>query len=108
MRCPARLFGARPAACCAHDSVTPVTDLPGAGPSGGPRYDRGRNPTGFEDVETGIGEAPADEPQAQQRQWRIGRAAVALTVATVMAGTLAAGASALTSTAQAPTRPAAK
>ena len=65
-------------------------------------------PNRFDDVETRIVEEPASEPRAPRRQRRLGHAAVALTAAAVLAGTLAAGASALTSTAQAPTRPAAK
>jgi hypothetical protein len=65
-------------------------------------------PNRFDDVEIRIVEEPAGEPPAPRRQRRLGRVAVALTVAAVTAGTLAAGASALTSTAQAPTRPAVK
>jgi hypothetical protein len=61
----------------------------------------------FDDVESRIVEEPAARP-VSRRQWRLGHAAIALTAAAVLAGSLAAGASALTSTADAPTRPAAK
>src|SRR4051794_8250327 len=72
-----------------------------------PRYDPGMEPNRFDDVEIRIVEEPT--PPAPRRQpRRLGHAAAALTAAAVVAGTLAAGASALTSTAQAPTRPAAK
>ena len=57
----------------------------------------------FDDVETRIVDEPAPAARVR-RQWRLGHAAVALTAAAVLTGTLAASATALTSTAQAPTR----
>ena len=58
----------------------------------------------FDDVETRIVEEP-DAPRPPRRpQRRIGHAAIALVAAVALTGSLAAGASALTSTAQAPTR----
>jgi hypothetical protein len=48
-------------------------------------------------------EEPAPPARARQQR-RLGHAALALTAAAVLAGSLAAGASALTSTADAPTR----
>ncbi len=59
----------------------------------------------FDDVETRIVEEP-DAPARTPRRHRLGHAALAVTAAVALAGSLAAGASALTSTAQAPTRPA--
>jgi hypothetical protein len=57
----------------------------------------------FDDVETRIVEEPS-EPAPRPRQRRLGPAAVALVASAALMGSLAAGASALTSTAQAPTR----
>jgi hypothetical protein len=64
-------------------------------------------PHRFDDVESRIVEEPAP-PAPRRHQRRLGHAAIVLTAAAVLTGTLAAGASALTSTAQAPTREAAK
>ena len=64
-------------------------------------------PNRFDDVETRIVEEPV-EPRAPRRSWRVGPAVLALTAALALTGSLAAGASALTSTAQAPTRAAEK
>src|SRR3954453_6206286 len=58
----------------------------------------------FDDVETRIGEEPTDFPRPPKRPRRIGPAVLAATAVIALAGSLAAGASALTSTAQAPTR----
>jgi hypothetical protein len=58
-------------------------------------------PNRFDDVETRILEEPV-APRRQQR--RLGHAAIAAVAALALTGSLAAGASALTSTAQAPTR----
>jgi hypothetical protein len=58
----------------------------------------------FDDVETRIVEEP--DVAAPKSRRRLGHAALAVTAAVTLAGSLAAGASALTSTAQAPTRPA--
>ena len=55
----------------------------------------------FDDVETRIVEEP---PEPRRPSRRIGPAALALVAAAALTGSLAAGASALTSTAQAPTR----
>jgi anti-sigma factor RsiW len=55
----------------------------------------------FDDVETRIVEEPSPPPRAPRR---LGPAALALVAAAALTGSLAAGASALTSTAQAPTR----
>ena len=60
-------------------------------------------PNRFDDVDTRIVEEPF-EPRAPRRSWRVGHTALALTAALALTGSLAAGASALTSTAQAPTR----
>ena len=57
----------------------------------------------FDDVETRIVDEPAPAAPARSQR-RLGHAAVALTAAAVVTGTLAASATALTSTAQAPTR----
>jgi hypothetical protein len=57
----------------------------------------------FDDVETRIVEEPSEPPRAT-RPRRIGPAVLAVTAAVALTGSLAAGASALTSTAQAPTR----
>src|SRR5690349_8471555 len=57
----------------------------------------------FDDVETRIVEEPTPAPPPRAPR-RLGHAAVALTAAAVLTGTLAASATALTSTAQAPTR----
>jgi hypothetical protein len=64
-------------------------------------------PNRFDDVETRIVEEPV-EPRAPQRPRRVGPAVLAVTAALALTGSLAAGASALTSTAQAPTRAADK
>jgi hypothetical protein len=64
-------------------------------------------PGRFDDVEFRIVDEPSD-PRPPRRPWRIGHTALAVIAAVVLTGTLAAGASALTSTAQAPTRNAAK
>ena len=58
----------------------------------------------FDDVETRIVEEPSEPPRARKRPRRIGPAVLAVTAAVALTGSLAAGASALTSTAQAPTR----
>ncbi len=60
-------------------------------------------PNRFDDVETRIVEEPV-EPPKPRRTLRAGPAALAVTAALALTGSLAAGASALTSTAQAPTR----
>jgi hypothetical protein len=60
-------------------------------------------PNRFDDVEIRIVEEPV-EPRAPRRPRRVGPAVLALTAALALTGSLAAGASALTSTAQAPTR----
>jgi hypothetical protein len=57
-------------------------------------------PNRFDDVDVRI----VEEPPEPRRPWRVGHAAIALTAALALTGSLAAGASALTSTAQAPTR----
>ena len=57
----------------------------------------------FDDVETRIVEEPT-EPPRRSRPSRIGPAVIAVAAAVALTGSLAAGASALTSTAQAPTR----
>ena len=59
-------------------------------------------PNRFDDVDTRIVEEPEERP-VSRRRWRIGPVVLALTAALSLAGSLAAGASALTSTAQAPT-----
>ena len=64
-------------------------------------------PNRFDDVEIRIVEEPV-EPRAPRRSRRVGPAVLALTAALALTGSLAAGASALTSTAQAPTRAADK
>ena len=66
-----------------------------------------KEPNRFDDVETRIVEEPV-EPRAPRRPWRVGPAMLAVTAALALTGSLAAGASALTSTAQAPTRAAEK
>jgi hypothetical protein len=60
-------------------------------------------PNRFDDVDIRIVEEP-EEPRAPRRSWRVGPALLAVTAAVALTGSLAAGASALTSTAQAPTR----
>ena len=60
-------------------------------------------PSRFDDVEIRIVEEPV-EPRAPRRPRRVGPAVLAITAALALTGSLAAGASALTSTAQAPTR----
>jgi hypothetical protein len=60
-------------------------------------------PNRFDDVETRIVEEPDATPEGQ-RPRRVGPALLAVTAAVALTGSLAAGASALTSTAQAPTR----
>jgi hypothetical protein len=64
-------------------------------------------PNRFDDVEIRIVEEPV-EPRAPRRPRRVGPAVLALTAALALTGSLAAGASALTSTAEAPTRAAEK
>jgi hypothetical protein len=61
-------------------------------------------PNRFDDVDIRIVEEP-DEPRAPRRPRRVGPAVLAVTAALALTGSLAAGASALTSTAQAPTLP---
>ena len=61
-------------------------------------------PNRFDDVETRILEEPDAPRPARPQQRRLGHAAVAAVAALALTGALAAGASALTSTAQAPTR----
>ena len=58
----------------------------------------------FDDVETRIVEEPFEPVRRPQRRSRLGPAALATVAGVALAGSLAAGASALTSTAQAPTR----
>ena len=60
-------------------------------------------PNRFDDVEIRIVEEPV-EPRTPRRSRRVGPAVLAMTAALALTGSLAAGASALTSTAQAPTR----
>jgi hypothetical protein len=60
-------------------------------------------PNRFDDVESRIVEEPVT-PAPRRQQRRLGHAAIAVTAALALTGSLAAGASALTSTAQAPTR----
>ena len=60
-------------------------------------------PNRFDDVDIRIVEEPT-EPRDPRRPRRIGHAALAVTAALALTGSLAAGASALTSTAQAPPR----
>jgi hypothetical protein len=60
-------------------------------------------PNRFDDVEIRIVEEPV-EPRKPRRTWRVGPTMLAVTAAVALTGSLAAGASALTSTAQAPTR----
>jgi hypothetical protein len=64
-------------------------------------------PNRFDDVEIRIVEEPV-EPREPRRQVRVGPAVLAVTAALALTGSLAAGASALTSTADAPTRAAEK
>jgi hypothetical protein len=64
-------------------------------------------PGRFDDVEFRIVEEPADPP-APRRPGRRGHMLLAGTAAALLTGALAAGASALTSTAEAPTRAAAR
>ena len=59
----------------------------------------------FDDVETRIVEEPSDPaPPRTPRPSRVGPAMLAVVASVALMGSLAAGASALTSTAQAPTR----
>src|SRR5829696_4608724 len=58
----------------------------------------------FADVETRIVEEPSEPARPQRRSRKFGPAVIAVTAAVALTGSLAAGASALTSTAQAPTR----
>ena len=59
----------------------------------------------FDDVETRIVEEPSDPvPPRKPRPSRVGPAMLAVVASVALMGSLAAGASALTSTAQAPTR----
>ena len=64
---------------------------------------RDMEPNRFDDVDIRIVEAP-EEPRAPRRPRRVGPAVLAVTAALALTGSLAAGASALTSTAEAPTR----
>jgi hypothetical protein len=64
---------------------------------------RAMEPNRFDDVDTRIVEEPVERP-APRRTSRVGPAVLAVTAALALTGSLAAGASALTSTAQAPTR----
>jgi hypothetical protein len=68
------------------------------------RYDPGMEPNRFDDVESRILEEPAAPRAPRRHQRRLGHAAIAGVAALALTGSLAAGASALTSTAQAPTR----
>jgi hypothetical protein len=61
-------------------------------------------PHRFDDVETRILEEPVASPPPRRPQRRLGHAALAAVAAFALTGSLAAGASALTSTAEAPTR----
>jgi hypothetical protein len=61
-------------------------------------------PNRFDDVETRILEEPVAPRPPRRPPRRFGHAAVAAIAAVALTGSLAAGASALTSTAQAPTR----
>jgi hypothetical protein len=61
-------------------------------------------PNRFDDVEVRIVEEPVAAAPKPRSQRRLGHAALAVTAAVTLAGSLAAGASALTSTAPAPTR----
>jgi hypothetical protein len=60
-------------------------------------------PNRFDDVEIRIVQEPV-EPAPRRRPRRVGPAVLAVTAAVALMGSLAAGASALTSTAEAPTR----
>ena len=68
------------------------------------RYDPGMEPNRFDDVESRILEEPVVPRAPRRQQRRLGHAAIAVVAALALTGSLAAGASALTSTAQAPTR----
>ena len=68
------------------------------------RYDPGMEPNRFDDVETRILEEPVVPRAPRRQQRRLGHAAIAAVAALALTGSFAAGASALTSTAQAPTR----
>ena len=61
-------------------------------------------PNRFDDVESRILEEPVVPRAPRRQQRRLGHAAIAAVAALALTGSLAAGASALTSTAQAPTR----
>ena len=63
---------------------------------------RGMEPNRFDDVDTRIVEEPV-ERAPRRTPGRVGPAVLAVTAALALTGSLAAGASALTSTAQAPT-----
>src|SRR3954454_24028565 len=58
----------------------------------------------FDDVETRIVEEPFEPVRRPERRRRLGPVALAVVASVALAGSLAAGASALTSTAHAPTR----
>jgi hypothetical protein len=60
-------------------------------------------PNRFDDVDTRIVEEPEERVEPRRRRRRVGPAVLAVTAALSLTGSLAAGASALTSTAQAPT-----
>jgi hypothetical protein len=65
---------------------------------------RGMEPNRFDDVDTRIVEEPAEPRAPRKPPGRVGPAVLAVVAALALTGSLAAGASALTSTAQAPTR----
>ena len=65
-------------------------------------------PNRFDDVDIRIVEEPDVPREPRPRPGRVGPAVLAVTAALALTGSLAAGASALTSTAQAPTRAAEK
>jgi hypothetical protein len=64
----------------------------------------GMEPNRFDDVDTRIVEEPVEARAPRKAPGRIGPAILAIVAALSLTGSLAAGASALTSTAQAPTR----
>jgi hypothetical protein len=65
---------------------------------------RDMEPHRFDDVDTRIVEEPVEARAPRKPPGRIGPAILAVVAALALTGSLAAGASALTSTAQAPTR----
>ena len=68
------------------------------------RGDTIRDMDRFDDVETRIVEEPSEPPRRASAPRRLGPAVLAVVASVALTGSLAAGASALTSTAQAPTR----